>query len=116
MFSVWDYKDGYGINLRYVNYNIQPNGVYDWVKNIITINKFLEFSQDFKKKSEQEINFEIDDRQYCGIEDIKLIQYGEDIYYTGTCYKQSNKLGITGGKYNIHNLSLDFLEMFICYY
>jgi glycosyltransferase involved in cell wall biosynthesis len=108
--SIIPYKDGYGVNLRYVNYNIQPNGVYDWVENIVTINKFLEFSQDLKIKSEQEIIFEIDDRQYCGIEDIKLIPYGENIYYTGTCYKQSNKLGIAGGKYNIHDLSLDYNE------
>ena len=65
--SIINLDHGYGVNIRYVNYNIQPNGIYDWVKNIISINKFVTYDKQFNKLEVREMNYDLKDRQYEGI-------------------------------------------------
>lgn len=108
--SIIKYKDGYGINLRYVNYNIAGNGTYEWVKNIVSINKYLEFDNDLQEKSEIEIQYKYNNRQYEGIEDIKLITDDENIYFTGTAQLSNNNLGVVWGEYGL-NKNLIGLEI-----
>ena len=104
--SIVSYRNEYIMNLRFVNYNITANGTYEWVKNIITINKYikLEASLDFKHENMIELESTILDRQYEGIEDIKLMSYNDEIYFTGTSFKTNNKIGIVGGKYNCRDI------------
>ena len=66
-------NSGYKLNIRYVNYNIQPNGSYtDCDKNIITINKYVEFDNNFNILDEKWLNTHYDGRQYIGIEDVRI--------------------------------------------
>ena len=88
------------MNIRYVNYNIQDTGIYDYVENIISINKYLLLSSEFDIIKEIEPEFNYTNRQYEGIEDIKLLSLNDKILFTGTCYKKNNNLGIAIGKYN----------------
>lgn len=103
-----DNKCRYAMNLRYVNYNITANGTYEWVKNIVTINKYIELTGDLDLETEidnaKELETVVLDRQYEGIEDIKLMAYNGDIYFTGTSFKTNNQIGIVGGKYNCRDL------------
>lgn len=98
----WNFK--YVMNLRYVNYNITPNGTYEWVKNIISINKFVELNDNFEPENMIELDTTICDRQYEGIEDIKLNRHDDKIRFTGTAYKKNNRIGIVSGDYNCKDL------------
>ena len=111
--SIVKYKDGYGINLRYVNYNITSDGTYEWVKNIVSINKFLKFDNNLQEISETEILYNYKDRQYEGIEDIKLINDNDNdkLLYTGTTLLSNNNLGIVYGDYNL-NKNLEGMEIY----
>ena len=62
------------MNIRYVNYNIQDNGIYDWIDNINSINKKYILSKEFNIINEYEPNFNYNNRKYEGIEDIKLLK------------------------------------------
>ena len=109
--SIIRYKDKYVMNLRYVNYNITPNGTYDWVKNIVSINKFIELSDNLNIDSTQELEAIFSDRKYEGIEDIKLTIRDDKLYFIGTGYKKNNNIGIVGGRYNCKDL-INFTEYY----
>ena len=98
--SIIKYNNAYALNLRYVNYNIQPNGVYDWIKNIVSINKFIELNKEFEEIKRTEIEMELGTERYEGIEDIKLIPYDNKVYFMGTKLKVNGNIGIAGGIYN----------------
>jgi hypothetical protein len=80
--SIIKYNGAYALNLRYVNYNIQPNGIYDWVNNIVSINKFIELNADFQEIKRTEIEMELGTEKYEGIEDVRLMPCDEKIYFT----------------------------------
>jgi tetratricopeptide (TPR) repeat protein len=106
---------GYIMNLRLVNYRINTDGSYPYYKYITTHNKFIEYDQDFNTVKSSYIEQEFTSpRQYLGIEDIKLINYKtdgkDDIYFTGTCYKSNDKLGICMGKYSHKELKFQELS------
>lgn len=107
---------GYIMNLRFVNYRINSDGSYPYYKYITTHNKYIEYDKDFNVLNSNfiEQNF-TKPRQYLGIEDIKLINYKKDgkdnIYFTGTCYKSNDKLGICMGKYNKSELKFQELSI-----
>jgi len=109
--SIVPFNNGYGINIRYVNYNIQSNGTYDWVKNIVSINKFLTYDKEFNKLELKEIDYDYKDRQYEGIEDIKLINKNNDILFIGNKLKKNNNIGIAMGNYDISNCNLIYSEL-----
>ena len=68
-------KDGYSMNLRYVNYNITPNGSYEnCEKHIITFNKYIEFDNLFHIKEEKLLDINFDNRLYIGVEDVKIFR------------------------------------------
>ena len=102
--SIIQYKGAYAMNLRYVNYNITPLGRYESVKNIMTINKFIELNHNFEILTSRELDTLYCDRKYEGIQDIKLINNNGQIKFTGTAYKINNKIGVVGGDYNCYDL------------
>ena len=66
----------YLINIRFVNYKIiAKSGIYPYYKNIISINKCYTYSNDFTKIDEKIMDdlLLFEDKQYVGIEDVKLI-------------------------------------------
>jgi tetratricopeptide (TPR) repeat protein len=95
--------DGYVMNMRLVNYNIDGNGSYhNCDKHIITINKYLELDSDFEVKQEKIINFEFVDRRYIGVEDVRIFRMNKNkdkpLEFIGTGYHENNKIGIVYGK------------------
>tara|TARA_A100001011_G_scaffold400434_1_gene514951 strand:+ start:1950 stop:3905 length:1956 start_codon:yes stop_codon:yes gene_type:complete len=109
--SIINLNNTYGINIRYVNYNIQANGTYDWVKNIISINKFLTYDKEFNKLQVKEMNYDYKNRQYEGIEDIKIINNNNDIKFIGNKLKINNNIGICIGHYDISNCNIIYNEL-----
>ena len=97
------------MNIRYVNYKIQPNGIYtDCNKHIVTINKYVRFDNNFSVKEDKWLTLQFDNRQYIGVEDVRIWKNKENEFvYLGTGLHQDNKLGICTGKYTTSLLEIN---------
>ena len=107
-------ENGYKMNIRYVNYIIQPNGSYtNCDKHIITINKYIEFNNNFDVLTEKWLSTSFDGRQYRGVEDVRiwLNKNSNNLLYIGTGFHQDNKLGIVTGNYDISANNLEINEI-----
>jgi hypothetical protein len=99
--------DGYIMNVRYVNYNIDNNGGYhDCSDHIITMNKRVDLDNNFNIIKEEFCDFNFDGRRYIGIEDIRIINTINNIKFIGTGYHMNETIGIVEGDYdNINNIT-----------
>lgn len=107
-------KNGYKLNIRYVNYLINPDGSYaNCDKYIITINKYVELDNEFKILKEEWFDYEFDGRLYIGVEDVRIFydRYKEKLLYIGTGYQKNNKIGIVSGDYDIETKKLHINEL-----
>jgi tetratricopeptide (TPR) repeat protein len=107
-------SNGYLCNIRYVNYFIEPNGSYkNCEKHIISVNKFVEFDQNFKLVKEEWMELVYDGRLYIGVEDLKIFydSYEDKLLYIGTGYHLNNQIGIVSGKYDIINKKTEIYEL-----
>ena len=99
-------NDGYLLNARLVNYRITEDGNYvDWGgKHIVTMNKYIELSNDFEIQYEQLIEPTYEDVMHIGTEDVRIFNNKDVIRYLGTIYYNNNKnIGIVHGLYDIKN-------------
>ena len=107
-------SEGYKMNIRFVNYYINESGGYlNCDKHIITVNKYVELNKDFSIKTEKWIELKFDNRQYIGIEDIRVFNDVETnkLLFIGTGLHHNNSLGIVTGEYNPESLSLNENEI-----
>ena len=96
-------KNGYLMNVRYVNYLINNTGSYlNCDKYIITQNKYVELSTDFKIINENFLEFNFEDRRYIGVEDVRIFydSYSNKMQFIGTGYHKNNTIGIIAGDYD----------------
>ena len=103
-------KKGYLMNVRYVNYLIENNGNYlNCDKYIITQNKYIKMTSDFKIVDDAFLEFNFEDRRYIGVEDVRIIydNHSNKMLYIGTGYHKNNSIGVVSGEYNVkeHKLS-----------
>ena len=93
----------YYLNVRFVNYTIDEKGQYHKCDNyIITLNKFVELSPDFKILREKRFDLEFVERRYIGIEDVRIFKDTNDsVRFIGTGYHCNNQIGVVSGNYNI---------------
>ena len=106
-------KDGYIVNVRMVDYYIRPDGSYQLPDgySVNTKNIGLIMDKDFNVIQSKE--FQPDSNKDCiirGLEDVKIINFGENIGYISTKQIKTNDdyvLTMAGG---VYDLSLDKLE------
>jgi tetratricopeptide (TPR) repeat protein len=106
--------NGYKMNIRYVNYYIDPNGGYlNCDKYIISMNKYVEFDNEMNVISEKMMEFKFEDRRYIGIEDVRIFNDIEtnELLFIGTGFHQSNQIGIVSGKYDVENSIMNYHEI-----
>ena len=104
--------DGYLMNIRMVNYTIAPSGYYDDCGDyIISINKCIELTKNFKIVSEKLINSRFEDRRYVGLEDVRIFKNGDKsnnkIELLGTTLHKDGTIGICKG---VYDKSADYME------
>lgn len=94
--------DGYLLNVRYVNYYIEPNNNYiNCDKYIITVNQFVKLDASLKFISEKTFDPDFNGRRYIGIEDVRIFRDVNDkIIFTGTGYHRDDQIGIVCGNYD----------------
>ena len=106
-------KNGYLMNVRYVNYLITENGSYlNCDKYIITQNKYIKLSSDLKIIDDSFLEFNFEDRRYIGVEDVRIIydNYSSKMLYIGTGYHKDNSIGVVSGEYNIKANKLSSID------
>ena len=114
-------SDNYLMNIRYVNYQINDDGSYVIKNNIISLNKFVELDKEFNKIQEfliqsdtNNINENNSNKMYVGIEDLKIFNAENKIFFIGTDYNyQIGKIGISYGIYDNdiqHQLNITQLQ------
>ena len=105
----------YLLNIRFVNYTINKDtGQYlNCEKNIITINKKCMLDKDFNIINNEILypDFE-NDKLYIGLEDVRIIQYENKIYFTATSLQKNNKIGVSIGEYNNKMDSNEYIVSF----
>jgi tetratricopeptide (TPR) repeat protein len=96
------YKGNYLMNIRYVNYHIEPNGSYKFKLDdgkIRTLNRFVYLSNDFKITKDHWFdkvhNTEL---RYQGVEDIKIYQHKQDLLFSGTAEGKDGAIRIGHNK------------------
>ena len=96
-------NDEYLMNIRCVNYNIDNIGTYHGCdERIISINKFIVLSNNFKIVNEKMFDTPFCDSLYIGVEDLKIFNDIDtnELIYIGTGY-HTNNIGIVTGKYDL---------------
>jgi hypothetical protein len=107
-------NNGYFSNIRYVNYYIEDNGSYSGCdKHIISINKFVEFDNNFNVIKEEWMDLLFDGRLYIGVEDVKIYydNYKNKLLYIGTGYHSNNQIGIVSGEYELNEKRFNINEL-----
>jgi tetratricopeptide (TPR) repeat protein len=96
---------GYIMNVRLVNYTINSEGKYETGQHIISLNKYIELTDNFHviKEKDKLIGIEYVDRLYMGVDDVRLF-YDSDIsselLFIGVGYHADSKFGVVHGKYD----------------
>lgn len=105
----WD--NGYLLNVRYVNYIIQPNGSYAFKHTdgkITTLNQTLMLNKDLTLVGKHWLD-EVDrpDLQYQGVEDVKVFNNNGELLFLGTVQHPTSYLVTVGaGAYDLSDSML----------
>ena len=93
-------KDTFIINTRIVNYSLDKMGKTNSSGKCITLNKITICDKFFNEVSFKYLFPENYDAKYVGIEDIRLFNFKDEIYFIGSYYNQANnKVQIVSNKY-----------------
>lgn len=94
-------EEGYLMNVRYVNYHINPNGSYSNCEKIITQNRWVKLDNSLKIVSSEMFDLSLEERKYIGIEDIKIFYDNatKSTFFIGTGFHKNNQIGISVGNY-----------------
>jgi tetratricopeptide (TPR) repeat protein len=101
------YKDGYLINVRYVNYNLdRVTGSYSYRHNdmkIVTLNKAIFMNSEFKTVGEHWMDkVHREDIRYLGVEDVKVLPIlNNELRFLGTVQDEDGRPRVGGGIYDL---------------
>jgi hypothetical protein len=101
------------LNVRNINYFLDKNGqsIMNGSNKIVTINTTIILDSFFNIIEKKDWIPYYQDIPYIGIEDIRLFNFNNEIFFIGCSYnKNSNKVEIVSNKYEINN---DFIPLFI---
>jgi len=116
-------ENGYKMNIRLVNYKINPNGSYHMVNIISTINKMITLDKQFNKIEPESIFTEIVgssripngmSHEIHGVEDIRISEISGKIMFNGTICNSKNKIGMCIGEYKDNSNILELEMMSSC--
>lgn len=100
------YKEGYLMNVRYVNYQVSPNEDTYMYRlqdgKIRTLNKTLILNKNYTVQSEKWIDkIHNPNLRYQGVEDVKLFSYKNTLFFTGTVQRENGNLAVGFGTYDM---------------
>ena len=103
-------RGGYGMNVRYVNYTIDPSsGQYlNCDQRVVTVNKWVELDNELGVVHEDMMELHIDEenKRYIGVEDIRLFNdVSGQLQCIGTALQSNGRLGMVAGVYKTNRLA-----------
>ena len=107
-------KNGYLINIRYVNYLVGANDHYsNCDKHIITLNRYIELTSAFKVAYDKWFGITDTTRRYIGIEDVRIFNDANTnkLVFVGNGFHQNNTIGVVTGEYDITKDALVPIEL-----
>lgn len=87
--SMVPYDNTILVNVRLVSYKINPSGGYDYPGVILTRNLKVILNEDFQRQSSTLLDQEYEGGRIKGLEDVKLFNYNNKVYFTCTCVPDS---------------------------
>ena len=99
-------KDKFILNTRLVNYHLKSDGSsVNNYKKTITYNCIFILNNFFNIESSKILNTFYDFKSpYIGVEDIRLFNFNNEIYFIGSAYnKDTEKISVVSNKYNLNN-------------
>ena len=78
-------EDNILVNVRMVSYRITPSGSYDYPGVILTRNRKVILNKEFQLQNSTLLDQEYEGGLIKGLEDVKLFNYNNKIYFTCTC-------------------------------
>jgi hypothetical protein len=98
--SIVEYKGGYLINIRWINYNYNEDGSKKRIPlQWLSVNTRYIMNSDFEKiSSEQFLQDDFQKQQFydgMGLEDIRMINYNDNYYYIATYFDCSRRITST---------------------
>lgn len=117
--SIISYKDGYLLNIRFVNYNINQNtGSYSYFDghNVETNNSYIMMNKDFDViKQNIWDNKHIESCRIRGLEDVKIISNNDKVHFISTrentIKKDKTVMLMAFGEYDLSKNKLDYKEI-----
>ena len=111
-------ENKYIMNIRWINYSLDKDGVSTLnYHKTISLNSLIEIDSSFNVMKEiflNEICDYTDEQPYFGYEDIRLFNYSDKIYYTGSSYNEvNNTVSITSDECKINKHNYIFKKNFI---
>lgn len=109
---ILSHKDGYLLNVRYVNYTIRDDGSYNFKHSdgkITTINRVYTLDTNLSITSDKWLDdVERTDLRYQGVEDVKVFQDKDTLLFLGTVeHPQTGAITVGHGTYD---MSLNLLK------
>jgi hypothetical protein len=101
-------KNFYGLNVRCINYKIVNGKQINKNDKSISLNKLLFLDNNFNLYDDEifDDNLKVN-KEYVGIEDVRLYEYKGELHYSGSYYDvSSNTIKISNNKYIITNEKL----------
>lgn len=99
--------NGYMMNVRYVNYHIEPDGQYTRCdKHIVSLNQCVELDDELRVVKETWMDLPYEDRRYIGVEDVKIYTHKCEALFIGTGFHANNRLGVVSGTYDTQTAQL----------
>lgn len=101
------YSEGYLMNVRYVNYNLDKNsGSYSFKYDdgkIVTLNKCVLLDRNLNQTKEFWLDrVHREDTRYLGVEDVKIFAHEGELRFLGTTQDEQGRPRIGEGSYNYH--------------
>ena len=106
--------DGYLMNIRMVNYTITPSGYYEDCEDyIISINKCVELTKNFKIINEKLIYSKFEEKRYIGLEDVRIFknEKNDTVELLGTTLHKNGTIGVCNGVYDNSADYIDSVEI-----
>jgi hypothetical protein len=107
--------DIYALNIRFINYTISNKKIVLDHRLTISINKFITLNKNFEIQDDNIFDNNLNtDGDFVGLEDIRLYNQNNQLYYSASYYdKNSKTMKISNNKYIIKDSSLDLIPNII---
>ena len=119
--TIIEYKEGYLLNLRWINYSYNSDGsIQEWPDQIVNLTSRYKLDKHFNQISAEvflEEEEKIPSWGSFGLEDIRIFQMKDEYYYIASCNDENRELiSMSSGIYNMNHFKLPVQQIMPSFY